>query len=195
MTDQVRAALAAIDPTHRHVERMRYTVRRVAWSIEVERAGEEVVFTREPRDPQLCSRTIWYGKWRKRPDVQAALTACREALRGWRDAEVERAETEALRRVRLMLSEKAPEAIVDGLMGIINDGTARGDHRLAAVDRLTQLAVPELAARIPMNQAGAVAVEVEVRNLDDFIERELARVAGSGENGAAETATGDADAL
>jgi len=193
MTDQVRAALAAIDPTHRHVERMRYTVRRVAWSIEVERAGEEVVFTREPRDPQLCSRTIWYGKWRKRPDVQAALTACREALRGWRDAEVERAETEALRRVRLMLSEKAPEAIIDGLMGIINDGTARGDHRLAAVDRLTQLAVPELAARIPVNQASAVAVEV--RNLDDFIERELARVAGSGENGAAETATGDADAL
>lgn len=172
---------------------MRYTVRRVAWAIEIEQIGEEPVFSRGPRDPALCSRAIWYGKWRQRDDVKAALAACREALKAWRDAEVERSETEALRRVRLLLAEKAPETIVAGLTGIINDSTARGDHRLAAVDRLTQLALPDLAVRIPTTQA--VAVPVEVRNLDDVIERELARVAGGGESSAAEAASGDADAL
>lgn len=193
LTEQARAALAAIEPEHRHAERMRYTVRRVAWAIEIEQIGEEPVFSRGPRDPALCSRAIWYGKWRKRDDVKAALAACREALKAWRDAEVERAETAALRRVRLGLAEKAEEAIVAGLLGIIQDSGARSSDRLAAVDRYTQLAVPDLAARIPATQAAAVSVEV--RHLDDVIERELARVAGGGESGAAEAAPGDADAL
>jgi hypothetical protein len=134
-----------------------------------------------------------YGKWRQRDDIQSALVACRSALRTWRDAEVERAETAALRRVRLGLAEKAEEAIVAGLLGIIQDSGARSSDRLAAVDRYTQLAVPDLAMRIPITQAAAVSVEV--RNLDDVIERELARVAGGGENCAAEAAPGDGDAL
>lgn len=161
LTDEARAALNLIQEPH--AERKRYTVQRVAWG-QVNGVmldgkisfAEDAVFNvrneKGKRDPGLCARSVWYRSttgWRDLPDVATALIACKEAARVWRSAFVEREQIKAWERVQLRLAEEAPDAIVDGLTGLISDSSARGDHRLAAIDRMSQFAFPDLAGRIP----------------------------------------------
>lgn len=190
ITDAAQQALDAIQEPH--VERKRYTVQRVAWVMTTGimlngelSFAEDAVFkvrdTQGKRDRQLCARSVWYRSetgWKFLPDVAAALSACLAAARAWKAATVERAQIAAWEKMQLLLAEKAPDAIVNGLTGLIEDKTVRGDHRLAAVDRLTQFSFPDLAARIP----GERAALMEVQGLDALIDAELARVAGHGES-------------
>lgn len=171
LTEEAQAALDALGEPH--VEKKRYTVRAIAWAMingEVLTDGktsyaEDAVFKRRilsargklRRDPGLCARSVWYRGttgWRFLDEVQAALQACLAAARAWKSATVQRAQVTAWEKAQLLLAERAPEAIVNGLTGLIADTSARGDHRLAAVDRLAQFAFPELAGRIPAGQAG-----------------------------------------
>lgn len=181
ITAEAQQALDAIQEPH--VVRKRYTVQRVAWVMttglmvngELSFAEDAVFKVRDvhgKRDKQLCARSVWYRKdtgWRFLPDVATALTACLTAAAEWKQDTVQRAQIAAWEKTQLLLAEKAPEAIVNGLTGLIVDSTVRGDHRLAAVDRLAQFTFPDLAARIP---AASTSVPVDVVNMpsaDDLL--------------------------
>jgi len=190
ITDEAQRALAAIQEPH--VERKRYTVQRIAWVMitgvmvngDLSFAEDAIFRVRDAqgkRDRQICARSVWYRRetgWRFLPDVAAALSACLQAAAEWKQNTVQRAQIAAWEKGQLLLAEKAPDAIVNGLTGLIEDRSVRGDHRLAAVDRLTQFSFPDLAARIP----GERAALMEVQGLDALIDAELARVAGHGES-------------
>jgi len=201
LTDEAQQALDAIQEPH--AERKRYTVQRVAWAMttgvlvngEISFAEDALFKVRDAqgkRDRQLCARSVWYRKdtgWRFLPDVAAAMMVCLKAASEWKQATVQRAQIAAWEKTQLLLAEKAPEAIVVGLTGLIADSTARGDHRLAAVDRLAQFAFPELAARIPAS-AGALPVEVSGEQVIRFDfsqadDEQVAAIAGDDPDGVA----------
>ena len=181
LTDEARAALNLIQEPH--AERKRYTVQKVAWATVngivlegkvsfAEDAAFNVRNEKGKRDPGLCARSVWYRAgtgWRDLPDVATALIACKEAARVWRSASVESEQIKAWERVQLKLAEEAPDAIVGGLITLISDGSARGDHRLAAIDRMAQFAFPDLAGRIPDSGGeggGDHVLHLEIGQLD-----------------------------
>jgi len=161
LTDGAIQALAAIVDADgrrdtRNAQSRRHTVQRMAWAIEVEHLTDDQFFAREKalqadtRDGLLTARSTWW-KIRDLPDIAAAMAACKSAARAWYDAEVQLRQMAAQRKVMLALAENAKQAIVDGLMAIIQDDEMRGDHRLQGIDRYVQLFSPEMARQIPTN--------------------------------------------
>lgn len=200
LTAEAVAALdAVVDATGKNdsldARKRRYTIRRLAWAMAIEgfRTDDEF-FAREKhipkddsrRDMMLTARSTWW-KIRDLPDIKAARQVCLAAADSWRDRESQRVQIEAQRRIIAQLAKNADRGVVEGLLGIIEDKTAKGAERLQAVERFVQLLSPDLAERLPGEKSQAMAVEVQ--GLDALIEHELARVAGNGEDGAAGTVT------
>lgn len=154
-TVEVAQALNAI--RGHEAARKRRTVLALAFAVA---RGESQESVWAANDPEVCSRTTWYEKWKHQPDVVRALTICAERAMAWRDEETARMEALSLQQVRRGLAEDAKRAIVGGLMGIISDANARGDHRLAAIRQFTALWNEEFAARF-QDERGALPVEVQ----------------------------------
>jgi hypothetical protein len=165
----------------------------MAWVSVVDGRAEDSIFEKGSdgkRDRQVCARSVWYQKWKHDPLITVALEECRKALRAWKDNEVARAETAALKRVRLALAGNAEQAIAGGLQGIIEDRSVAGNHRLQAIDRYIQLFSPELSQRI-QEEGSAPAEQNPLAGLSDeqltrLIEN-LSRAPGNSAAGEAET--------
>lgn len=207
LTDEAVAALAAVrDANGKSISvdarKRRHTIYRLTWAMAMEGIrSDDDFFEREKgipkgdprRDDLLTARSTWW-KVRDLPDIVAARIACQAAADTWRDRETQQAQTEARRQIILGLAKHSDRGVVEGLLRLIEDSSAKGSERLQAIDRFVQLLSPELAERIP-GEKSSQAMAVEVHGLDAFIEHELARVAGGGEAGVVDAATLTGDGL
>ncbi len=172
-----------------HVDKKRYTALCVAIARATPGVSENSVF--EEKDPKICARSTWYGKWKHVPAIAAVVAACEARLRDWRDAETLKLEAYTQQLLRREISQGAVDA-VKGLRRTALSSTDRADYRTDASEVLLTLSDDDLATRLTTRRSGG-AIPVEVKDLDAFIARELARVADDGEAGASTAASPDAD--
>jgi len=179
LTAEILDLLRAIRGRRDVVAKKRYTLIQVAIARATPGISENSVFQ---DDPQVCARSTWYGKWSHEPEIQAALAACEQRLQDWRDAETLLIEAHAAQLRRRGYAEGSLDGL-RGLRKIVLSEQARAADRIEASKVLLKLADPALTELLDGTRS---AVPVEISNLDDLIEYELARVAGGGEAGAAE---------
>jgi len=125
---------------------------------------------------QICTSTTYYGSgkrrgWKDNEHFQRSLELARRDYRQWL---LEHSTGEAL----AILASTAPEAV--GAIAGFRDG----ERRLAATSVLDRAAVETAAKQ---------ALLVSENDVDAAIERELARLAGDGQDGASGAAAGQAD--
>lgn len=145
------------------------------------------------RDPRACNKRVWYQKWQKLPEIAKALELLTARALAWRDADTARTEAQAAQKRHRAIALGSLDGI-QSLREIALDAEAPAKDRIEADAMLLALADDQAASRIVTLRKGT-PLPVEVEGLDALIDYELARMASGGENGAAETATGDADAL
>jgi plasmid maintenance system antidote protein VapI len=182
MTPELRRALDEIEQPH--VAKKRATVLLLASA-----TANDVAWSTVFEDPRACNQRVWYQKWQHDPAIATALElATMEALH-WRDAETARIEAHVTQQRRRAIAEGS----LDAVTGLRKTALSEPSHmQIDASKVLLTLADEEAAAKLAA--AKGKPIEVEVKGLDDHIERELARVATGGEAGDAEEAPGDADA-
>lgn len=194
LTDEIRAALAAIRGPH--VEKKRKTVLLVAFA---KANGEPLKPLFERTD--TCAESIWWGKWSHQPDIRAALAVCETQALAWADAETvsieQRYRTERRRSVAKWAA-KAPDALAAVMAGM----EQRGSDRINAAVTLIKLADPDTTGGVGMVQGGgdtSQTVQIDVSRLtDDQLDRILAGeppatvVAATGGGGEGATAPGGA---
>lgn len=181
--EEVKAALAAIRGAE--AAKKRATVILLASA-----TASNTPWARVFEHDLACKQRVWYQKWQYKPEIAAALTLCTQKALAFADAEIAAIETQALRERRKAIAEGSVDA-VRGLRLTALSREDRADYRSAASAMLLALTDEALAARIVMVQKGQ-ALQVDIGGLDDLIERELARVADTGEDGDVGTAAGDA---
>ena len=161
-----------------HAAKMRYTAIRYGIARGTPGVAEDSIFCAEADDADLiCARSTWYGKWKKRMPIRRIWEYVEELVRTHREQETVAVELEAQQQMRRAIAEGATDA-VQGLRSTalaIND---RADYRTDASKTLITLFDEGLGARLAMQDRGT-PLSVEVENLDDLIEGELARVSGA----------------
>ena len=181
MTPEIRALLGTIQG--RHAVKKRTTVIKLAFAKAKRKPMEEVF-----KGKNTCNARIWWQKWQYDPLIERALEACTERALEWEDEETAALEAQARMALRRGVAEHAPEAPA-ALASVMGDGSQPGSNRIAAAKELrVWLLKPEQVGD------GTGAIPVKVAEIDAEIERELARLAGGGENGNAGQTAGDADA-
>jgi hypothetical protein len=179
MTEEIRALLEAIPGPH--APKKRTTVIKLAFAHANQQPLRGVF-----GQPDTCAENIWYMKWRFAPEIKAALEACRKRALEYVDDETAAIEAHYRTQRRRSTAKYAADAPV-ALAAVMSGGEQRGNDRIRAAMELIGLAEPETRGKLP-------AFPVEVQNLDDLIEYELARLAGGSESGVAGAVEADASA-
>ncbi len=131
LTDDVREKLNAIRGPH--VVKKRITIIKIAFA-QVNQQPLSEIFGQ----PDTCSETIWYTKWRKNPLIQQALQACHKRALEWNDKKTIALEThyqQIYRRSAAQGIAEAPSALTD----IMHDTVQKGGDRIAAAKSLLSL--------------------------------------------------------
>ena len=158
-----------------HIAKKRATVILLATAL-----ASETALARVFEDTRACNQRVWYQKWKNVASIAAALDACTVAALDARDQETARVEGRVLQERRRAIAAGSLDAIAGLRMTALEVRDADGTQ---ASRVLLKLADPNL----PGLEDGASALSVEISNLDELIEYELARVAGSGEDVAVES--------
>jgi hypothetical protein len=159
LTEALLALLRAVRGPH--VAKKRYTLIQVAIARATPGVAEDSIWKNDDPEEQakLCARSTWYGKWKHRPDIAAALAACEQRLRDWRDAETLRIEAEALQLRRRAIAEGSVDA-VQGLRKTAMSAKDRADLRTEASRTLLALSDEELALRLARLDGGGIPIKV-----------------------------------
>jgi len=121
---------------------------------------EDSIFDRSREDAkQICSRSIWYGKWKLNPEIMAVWKYVVKLTRSYRDAETMRIEMGAQQLLKRSLAEGQVDAI-EGLRKTALSLLDRADFRTEASKTLLTLGSEELAARLAALHPGALPVEI-----------------------------------
>jgi len=140
LTDEIRELLRAIRGAH--AAKKRRTVIKLAFA----RANEQPlaqVFSQE----DVCSETIWYQKWRHRPEIRAAYEACYQRALNWADEQTTQIEAHYRRQRRQSIAEYAAVAPA-ALANVMSESEQRGADRISAADTLMRWAEPETASKL-----------------------------------------------
>jgi len=185
MTDEIRDLLAAIPGPHK--QKKRSTIIKLAFA-KANQTPMSHVFGKK----DTCSENIWWMKWQYVPEIKAAYEACLSRSLEYADEELIALEAYYRRERRKSTAKyasQAPVALASVMVGV----EQRGADRIRAALELVNLSEPETAGKRP-------SFPVEVTNLDELIEHELARLAGGGEGCAIDevaedTVAGEASAV
>lgn len=121
---------------------------------------EDSIFDKARADAgQICSRSVWYGKWKKQPRIRAVWEYVEELTKTWREAETLRIEMEAQQLLRQAIAEGQVDAVT-GLRKTALSGIDRADYRTDASKTLLALGSEELATRLGGLQHGAIPIEI-----------------------------------
>jgi hypothetical protein len=148
LTEEIAGLLRAIQPPH--LEKKRRTVLLVAFA----KANAEPLKPLFGRD-DTCNESIWWAKWAKMPDIQAALAACEKRALEWADAETVRLEAK-YRQDRKRSVAKWAAAAPDALAAVMAGAQQRGADRINAAVTLIKLADPEDSATVGTVGGGEV---------------------------------------
>jgi len=121
---------------------------------------EDSIFDRSREDAkQICSRSVWYGGWKQKPEIKAVWEYVVKLTRTYRDAETMRIEMGAQQLLKRSLAEGQVDAI-EGLRKTALSMLDRADFRTEASKTLLTLGSEELAARLAAPHPGALPVEI-----------------------------------
>jgi len=121
---------------------------------------EDAIFDREREDSDsICSRSVWYGKWKKQPAIRAVWEYVEELTRTYREAETLRIEMQAQQLLRRALAEGQVDAVT-GLRQTALSLSDQANHRTDASKVLLALGNNELAARLAVLNPRGVPVEI-----------------------------------
>lgn len=180
VTEEILELLRAVKGPH--VDKKRYTLIKLAVARVTPGVTEESVWQDEDSEvqAQLCARSTWYGKWKHQDDIKAAMEACEARLRDWRDMQTLQMEADYLNAMRQAIAAGGVDAVT-GLRRTALSQIDKAEARNEASKLLIALASEEHAERINKLSGGGQGLKVEVTNLENAVESELARVADVGE--------------
>ncbi|MBN2391662.1 MAG: hypothetical protein JXR84_13135 [Anaerolineae bacterium] len=128
---------------------------------------EDAIFDREREDSDMiCSRSIWYKKWKKQPAIRPIWEYVEELTRTYREAETLRIEMQAQQLMRRALAEGQVDAVT-GLRQTALNPLDRADYRTEASKTLLVLGNDEMSTRLAA--LGSRGVPVEISELPEQV--------------------------
>lgn len=188
MTAEIRALLSAI--RGRHAAKKRMTVIRLAFA-----KANQVPMKKVLGQEETCSWAVWHQRWKFDPVVKAAYEACVKRALAWADDKTAGMEAHFRRERRQKVAMHSADA-PDALAAIMVDEDMGGGHRIAAADRLIQLADPEMAGKIPPLGQPAGGLTQTFNLLGKMSEQEIDQLLGNldtAEGAAGGVAVGEAE--
>jgi len=158
LDDELAARLKAVRGNES--DKKRYTALLYGVARATPGVREDAIFDRDREDgDMICSRSIWYGKWKKQSAIRAVWEYVEELTRTYREAETLRIEMQAQQLLRRALAEGQVDAVA-GLRHTALSTVDRADYRTDASKTLLALGNEELAARLAILGARGVPVEI-----------------------------------
>lgn len=121
---------------------------------------EDSIFVRTRADSEMiCARSVWYGKWKKVPQIRAVWEYVEELTRLYRDAETLRIEIAAHQLLRRSIAEGMVDAM-EGLRQTALNPIAPGNFRTEASKTILGLGDEGMAKRLALLNARSLPVEI-----------------------------------